>query len=53
MIDAENNFSFFDFVNMTLASCQQCLNEENCECSFVEDAPDGCDDDDGSDGGGE
>ncbi|MBT6871526.1 MAG: hypothetical protein HOA66_08750, partial [Candidatus Marinimicrobia bacterium] len=33
-----------DFVDMFVTQCEECIEQNNCECIFVEDPPEGCDD---------
>ena len=41
---------FIAFFNIQLIQCEACLENDNCECYFVDESPEGCDDDDDEDG---
>jgi hypothetical protein len=38
-----------DFVAMMIFQCEDCLENDNCECLFVDEVPEGCDDGDDCD----
>ena len=43
----DETMAFFD---MMLIQCEACLENDNCECYFVDESPEGCEDDDDEDG---